>query len=75
MSINGGNIIEFSTKTFNSLPGLSLLHINGTKKIVIDRKSFYNLTYSSLLIEIKNCDQLIIKTGAFDNMGVRFIFF
>lgn len=70
MSINGGNIIQFTPKTFNSLPGLSLLHINGTKKIVIERKTFYNLSSSSLLIEIQNCDQLIIKTGAFENILV-----
>ncbi|KAJ8975743.1 hypothetical protein NQ317_015365 [Molorchus minor] len=36
------------------------------KKIVIERKAFYNIDSSSLLIEIQNCDELIIKAGAFE---------
>ncbi|XP_056648045.1 uncharacterized protein LOC130452678 [Diorhabda sublineata] len=64
--VTGGREITFASKTFNGIRGLSLIYIDGTQKIVMENKSFYHITSSSLLIQIKNCDELIIKTGAFD---------
>lgn len=36
----------------------------------MENKSFYDINSSSLLIQIFNCDELIIKTGAFEYMQV-----
>lgn len=68
ISIDGGQLIEFQTKSFNSLEAMNTVLISNANKIVMDSKSFYNLSSSSLNVIIKNCDQLLIKTGAFDNM-------
>ncbi|CAG9818961.1 unnamed protein product [Phaedon cochleariae] len=62
----GGKEIIIASKTFNAMPGLTLIYINGTKKIVMETKSFYNINSSSLLIQMQNCDEIIIKTGAFE---------
>ncbi|XP_050514618.1 uncharacterized protein LOC126889924 isoform X1 [Diabrotica virgifera virgifera] len=64
--INGGRELTFSTKTFKEVPALSFIYLNGIQRVVMEKKSFYYITSSSLLIQIQNCDELIIKTGAFE---------
>ncbi|CAH0546550.1 unnamed protein product [Brassicogethes aeneus] len=66
--ISGGRSLRFHRNSFRSLPGLSFVRIEGTRSVLIDTKAFYNLTSSSLLVEIENCDDVTIKTGAFDDM-------
>lgn len=69
--IAGGKEVKFSSKTFNTLHGLTLVHIDSTKKITMENKSFFDINSPSLLIEVMNCDELVIKTGAFENVQVR----
>ncbi|XP_074033016.1 uncharacterized protein [Leptinotarsa decemlineata] len=64
--ITGGEEIIFAAKTFNALPGLTLIEIKRAGKIVMEKKSFYNINSSSLLIQIRNCDEIVIRTGAFE---------
>ncbi|CAG9855694.1 unnamed protein product [Phyllotreta striolata] len=66
--INGGREVIFSTTTFKGMPGLNLIRMNGVRRIWMEKKSFYLINSSSLLIQIKNCDELIIKTGAFEQL-------
>nr|CAI5856264.1 unnamed protein product [Callosobruchus analis] len=64
--LTGGRALTFGLKTFNALPALNLIYINGTTEVRIEKKSFYYINSSSLLIQIQNCDQLKVKTGAFE---------
>lgn len=68
--IYGGQEINFASKTFDALTALNLIQINGTRKVVMEKKSFYHINPSSLLIQIQSCDELIIKTGAFEFVEV-----
>lgn len=68
--IYGGREIIFATKTFKAVPGLNLIQIKNIRRIVLEKKSFYFINSSSLLLQIKNCDELIIKTGAFEYLQV-----
>lgn len=69
--ITGGERIVLGQKSFDRMPALTLLHIEGTRTLVMEKQSFRNLTSPSLLIQIQNCDHLSIKTGAFENVQVR----
>jgi hypothetical protein len=69
--ITGGKRIVLGQKSFDRMPALTLLHIEGTRTLVMEKQSFRNLTSPSLLIQIQNCDHLSIKTGAFENVQVR----
>jgi hypothetical protein len=66
--ITGGERIVLGQKSFDRMPALTLLHIEGTRTLVMEKQSFRNLTSPSLLIQIQNCDHLSIKTGAFENV-------
>ncbi|EFA00394.2 uncharacterized protein LOC103312214 [Tribolium castaneum] len=66
--ITGGEKIALGPKSFDQMPGLALLHIEGTRSVVMEKQSFRNVTTPSLIIQIQNCDQLSIKTGAFDGV-------
>ncbi|KAJ8910283.1 hypothetical protein NQ315_016100 [Exocentrus adspersus] len=66
--ITGGEELVFSSKTFNALSALTLLHIDQMKKIIMEKRTFFNVNSPSLLIQIQNCDELLIKTGAFENI-------
>lgn len=66
--ITGGRTITFSPKTFNNLQALALLRLDGVKNVVLASKSFYNVHALSLLVQIVNCDDLLIETHAFEDM-------
>ncbi|RZC41897.1 uncharacterized protein BDFB_008920, partial [Asbolus verrucosus] len=66
--IVGGRSIVLGQKSFNGLRGLALLHIKDTRQLVMETQSFHNVTSPSLIIQIQNCDQLSIKTGAFESV-------
>lgn len=68
--ITGGERILLGPKSFDRMPGLAILHIEGTRTVVMEKQSFRNVTTPSLIIQIQNCDHLSIKTGAFDNVQV-----
>lgn len=68
--IINGNSVQFLQGAFGSVPALSLVSIYGVNLVQIDTKSFQSINSSQLLVEIKDCDEVTVKTGAFDNMQV-----
>ncbi|KAJ3661169.1 hypothetical protein Zmor_005579 [Zophobas morio] len=66
--ITGGDRITLGPKSFDQMTGLTLLRIDSTRTLVMEKQSFRNVTTPSLLIQIQNCDQLSIKTGAFESL-------
>lgn len=68
--ITGGRTITFSPKTFNNLQALALLRLDRVKNVVLVSKSFYNIHALSLLVQVLNCDDLLIESHAFEDMQV-----
>lgn len=64
----GGQAISFSSKTFNGLKAFALIRLERVKKVVVERKAFFNVQSSSLLVQILGCDDLLLKTQAFEEM-------
>ena len=71
--ITGGDRITLGPKSFDQMTGLTLLRIDSTRTLVMEKQSFRNVTTPSLLIQIQNCDQLSIKTGAFESLQVGIV--
>lgn len=65
--IVGGNSLVFQEKSFNALPGLSIIYIGSAKTVIVKTHAFFNLSSPSLRFDVENCDRLLVESEAFIN--------
>lgn len=70
VSISGGEEVTLQPQTFNALMAFHLIRIDGTRRFIIRRSSFLDLTSASLLMQVQSCDRFVVETNAFKNMQV-----
>ncbi|CAG9770909.1 unnamed protein product [Ceutorhynchus assimilis] len=66
--ISGGRSITFNAKTFSGLPAWALLRLEKVRSVVFEKRAFFNVQSSSLLVQILGCDDLLFRNQAFDEM-------